>query len=258
MTRRLITLELKPFAALVRLNRPERHNALVPELLRDLLDTLQEPGVKQSPVLVLAAKGRSFSTGGDLQGFWQHRQSIGQYARELVGLLNEAILALYTHPVPVACAVQGLVTGGALGLLLGADRVIMQRGASITPWYSKIGFSPDGGWTALLPSIIGRQQTANWLYGNCTETAERCLDLGLVHDLTDTNPVAAALAWAQQVSALEPSSIGHTKALLKGETGILRARLEAERELFVQQVQTPQARAGIARFLGQDQESSRS
>jgi 2-(1,2-epoxy-1,2-dihydrophenyl)acetyl-CoA isomerase len=130
----------------------------------------------------------------------------------------------------------------------------MRRGATITPWYGKVGFSPDGGWTALLPGIIGRKQTACWLYGNLTETAERCLDMGLVHDVTDADPVDAALAWAQQVSTLERDSIRQTRRLLNGESGSLRERLEAERKLFVEQIQTPQARAGIARFLGHDQE----
>ncbi|HEY5776542.1 MAG TPA: enoyl-CoA hydratase/isomerase family protein, partial [Xanthomonadales bacterium] len=153
---RLVTLERRGPIALVSLNRPARHNALVPELLAELLQVLGDPVCQDAAVVVLRAEGRSFSTGGDLYGFRQQRETIGTYAYGLVGQLNEVILAIYAHPAAVVCSVHGQVTGGSLGLLLAADHVIMRRGASITPYYSVVGFSPDGGWTALLPDIIGR------------------------------------------------------------------------------------------------------
>jgi len=72
--------------ATVTLNRPERHNSLVPGFLRDLGAAITaceaDPGAK---VLVLRAAGRSFSTGGDLRGFSEHAQDPARYADELVG-----------------------------------------------------------------------------------------------------------------------------------------------------------------------------
>jgi 2-(1,2-epoxy-1,2-dihydrophenyl)acetyl-CoA isomerase len=250
MTEPLVTLEVTKNAAVIRLNRPARHNALVPALLEDLLDALRDERSRNARTVILAAEGRSFSTGGDLLEFWQHRDNIADYAQKLVGLLNQAVIALWMHPSPVVCAVQGQVTGGSLGLLLAADRVIMMRGVTITPWYSEVGFSPDGGWTALLPGVIGRQRSFDWLCSNASVTAEECLDMGIAHELVAKDAFAAALAWAERIAGMNQESIESTRSLLGRKTDELRQRLEAERAAFVRQVQTPGALEGIARFLG--------
>lgn len=249
MTERLVKLERQGKVAILSLNRPARHNALVPELLSDLLAALESNDCLDASAVILRAEGPSFSTGGDLLGFQQHRDRIGEYAHELVGLLNQAILALYTHPAPIVCVVQGRVTGGSLGLLLASDRVVMRRGATITPWYGVVGFSPDGGWTALLPAAIGRQQTMHWLASNASRDADSCLMLGLVHQVVDTDCDAAAMAWAERVAEMQSGSITRSRRLLNANIKELRRRLEAEREAFVTQVQTPQALDGINQFL---------
>lgn len=250
VTEPLVTLEVTETAAIIRLNRPARHNALVPGLLQELLDALNDERCRNTTAVILAAEGQSFSTGGDLLGFWQHRDDIADYSQRLVGLLNQVVLALYTHPVPVACAVQGQVTGGSLGLLLAADRVIMHRQVTITPWYAAVGFSPDGGWTAMLPDVIGREQSGNWLLSNATFAADQCLAIGLAHELVTTDVMSAALAWSDNIAGMSAASIGSTRSLLRGDAAEIRRRLDAERAAFVQQVQTPEAIAGIARFLG--------
>ena len=252
MTEPLVMLETVETAAIIRLNRPARHNALVPELLRDLLDTLQDDRCRNSRATILAAEGSSFSTGGDLRGFWQHRDNIADYAHTLVGLLNETVLAIFTHPAPVACAVHGQVTGGSLGLLLAADHVIVQPGVSITPWYARVGFTPDGGWTALLPDIVGRQRTSHWLSTNASVDAEDCVRLGVANELATDGALDAALRWSREVAGHSAASIRATRALLGQPVAELGRRLEAERSAFVQQIQTPEAIAGIARFLGEE------
>jgi len=246
---RLVTLRFEGNIALVSLNRPDRHNSLVPELLSRLLQVLEHQDCQAAPVVILRAEGHSFSTGGDLFGFQNHRSSIGTYARDLVGQLNQVILAMYTHPAAIVCAVHGQVTGGSLGFLLAADRVIMRRGVTITPYYSVVGFSPDGGWTALLPDIIGRQQTMHWLASNASHDADTCEALGLAQQVVDNDCDAAALRWAEQVAEKQSGSVTRTRKLLNTRVEALRKRLEAERESFVSQVQTRQALDGIELFL---------
>ena len=245
----LVTLRRNGGIALVSLNRPARHNALVPELLAALLQTLEHPDCRGAAAVVLRAEGRSFSTGGDLAGFRAHRDTIAAYAHGLVGQLNEVILAMYTHPAPIVCAVQGQVTGGSLGLLLAADHVIMRRGATITPYYSSVGFSPDGGWTALLPGVIGRQRAMHWLLQNVSNDADACLALGLVHRVVEDGCDAAALEWTQRVAANDAGSILQTRKLLNSDCAALRRRLDAERDAFVRQIQTQTALDGIDKFL---------
>ena len=248
-TEPLVRLKRQGKIALLSLNRPARHNALVPELLSELLRALEHNDSRSAAVIILRAEGASFSTGGDLGGFQKNRDTIGIYAHELVGKLNQLILALYTHPAAIVCAVNGQVTGGSLGLLLASDHVIMRRGITITPYYSLVGFSPDGGWTALLPDIIGRQQAMHWLASNTSYDADACHKLGLVHQVVEKDCDASAFAWAKTVAGFQAGSVARTRKLLNTNVDILRQRLEAERENFVSQIQTQQALDGIDQFL---------
>jgi len=106
----LILLETRDGIATLTLNRPERHNSLVPELLCEMLNALD--GLSHQVELcaiVLQANGRSFSTGGDVQAFYDHRDNIGVYASEIVGLLNQVIVAMVRLPAPIVAAVHGIV-----------------------------------------------------------------------------------------------------------------------------------------------------
>ena len=249
MAEPLVTIERHGAVAAITLNRPARHNALVPGLLTELLESLKGEPIAGAGALVLAAEGRSFSTGGDLLGFHEHRDTIGEYAEQLVGLLNDVILALYDLPLAAVCAVNGQVCGGSLGLLLGCGRVVMQRDASVTPWYGAVGFSPDGGWTAMLPDIIGARPAAQWLADNARHDAARCLDLGLADQVVDTDAMAAALAWASEAAITEPGSAANARSRRHGDSAGLAGRLAAEKREFVRQVRTAEARRGIERYL---------
>ncbi|MCP4357411.1 MAG: enoyl-CoA hydratase/isomerase family protein, partial [Chloroflexi bacterium] len=159
--------------AVLTLNRPERHNSLVPVFLEEMLAKLTAATADSNiRALVLQANGRSFSTGGDAQGFVDHADDIAAYSGRIVGLLNECMLALIDLPVPVITAVHGQTTGGSLGFILASDMVLVSPEASFTPFYSVVGPSPDGGWAVLLAKVIGRKRAAAVLYSNETITAE--------------------------------------------------------------------------------------
>jgi 2-(1,2-epoxy-1,2-dihydrophenyl)acetyl-CoA isomerase len=245
--------------AVLTLNRAERHNSLVPELLMELLQALRELA-DQADVrcVVLQANGRSFSTGGDVRAFYEHRDDLSDYAYHIVGLLNWVILALVELPVPVVAAVHGIVTGGSMGLVLGCDVVLVAPEASFTPYYSIVGFSPDGGWTAMLPTIIGSKRSAEALLRNLSISAEQAVAWGIASLVVPADRIHdEALAVAQDIAAKKPGSIRHTKRLLSlaccdpspGSGQGLAARLEAERARFVEQIVTEEARQGIAAFL---------
>ncbi len=237
--------------SILTLNRPERHNSLVPALLEELLVQIKDAGSQtELRVVILQANGRSFSTGGDMGGFYQHLDDIGSYAYEIVGLLNQVILALRALPVPVVAAVHGLVTGGSLGLVLAADGVLVSPKASFTPYYSVVGFSPDGGWTTMLPGLIGLKRTAGILMHNRTVTAEQAVAWGLADRIVPASQIRQqALADAEAIVSKKRGSLRHTKRLLAAGDGDLAKRLEKERARFVRQIRTAEARQGILDFM---------
>lgn len=250
--RRLVLVEVDGPVATITLNRPERHNSLVPAMLTELIDAIDGCEAAPGPgVLVLRAAGRSFSTGGDLLGFREHDNAIADYATELVGLLNDAIIRLYDGRLPVIAVVDGQVTGGALGFVLAADVVLVTDRASFTPYYVEAGFSPDGGWTAILPDIIGRARAATVQLLNQSITAAQALDWGLATAHADSPRVDEAVAeLCGQLLGKKAGSVRCTRRLLRPRD--LESRLEDERQRFVKQIATPEAKAGIRAWLGDE------
>ncbi len=247
----LVLLNYEGATAVVSLNRPERHNSLVPALLQTMLDVLADVAANESVrVVVLQANGRSFSTGGDALGFVQHANNMEPYAREIVGLLNQVILALIDLPVPVITAVQGIVTGGSLGFVLASDIVLLAPQASFAPFYSEVGPSPDGGWAVLLPLLIGPRRAAEVLYFNETIDAETAVTWGLANRIVAADQIQAeAMTLAKAIAAKKEGSIRHTKQLLHLNRTDIAARLAAELDHFVQQMVTAEAIDGFRNFV---------
>lgn len=247
----LVPVEREQAIATVTLNRPERHNSLVPELLRELLDALSGLSAGSDlQALILRANGRSFSTGGDVQAFYDHRENIRPYASEIVGLLNQAIIALIDLPFPVIAAVHGIVTGGSLGLVLASDIVLVSPRASFTPYYTVVGYSPDGGWTALLPKVIGTKRAAEIQMLNQTISAEQAVAWGMANRLVPAERLGdEARAEARTIARAKRGSMTRTKRLLWGNKSKIAARLEAERRSFVEHISSAEAIDGMAAFL---------
>jgi 2-(1,2-epoxy-1,2-dihydrophenyl)acetyl-CoA isomerase len=231
------------------LNRPDRHNSLVPALLDSLnadLDRLA--AMRDLRAVVLQGNGRSFSTGGDVAGF--HAVPRGRrraYAQGLVGSLNRAILGLLRLPVPVIARIHGPLTGGSLGLLLASDLSAITPQAFIQPYYTTVGFSPDGGWTALLPARIGAARAREIQLLNRRLSAQEALELGIVSACVAPDALDATIdGWLDRLTAMLPQSMARTKALLAADCA---AALEAELQQFLEQIDSEEADAGMARFL---------
>ncbi len=243
-----------PVATLT-LARPAMRNALVPDLLLDLCVALEQIGRRgETRAVVLAADGEAFSIGGDMRRFAAEMAgpALQTYAAELVGLLNQAVLALLRLPQPVVAAVHGHVTGGSLGLVLACDLAVMADDAVLKAHYATAGFTPDGGWTALLPRLVGARRAAACLMLNRSLSARQALDWGVVNELAPSSEVAtAAQRAAERIAASPEATMRAAKRLLAPDTALagIEAALEAERQRFVAAIVEPAARAGVADFL---------
>lgn len=236
----------------IRIDRAERHNSLVPTLCEELANAVDQLAEDDRVrVLHLETAGPSFSTGGDVGELYAHRDELAAYADRLVGRLNGALLAFARAPQPTVVGVDGQVTGGALGLLLVADVVVMGPDATIIPYYPVVGFSPDGGWTALLPAIIGSKRTTSLLATNGSMTAEQALEWGLAAELVNDREAVEerTASIAREMAGMATGSLEHTKRLVGPDVDELEERLATERRAFLEQVETDEALEGMAAFL---------
>jgi len=249
----LVVVEVAARVARLTLNRPARHNSLVPALLDDLHAALDRVEREDLVALVLAARGPSFSTGGDVAALAAvPRGQRGTHAGRLVGSLNRAIVRLLDLPCPVIVRLHGIATGGACGFVFAADLVAMAPAAFLAPYYVDVGFAPDGGWTALLPERIGAARAAAIQLLNQRIAAAEALSLGLATAIVAEGALDTQIsAWTATLAAKVPASLAATRALLMPpwRAAAIRAGLEREREHFMDQIESPQAEAGMARFL---------
>jgi 2-(1,2-epoxy-1,2-dihydrophenyl)acetyl-CoA isomerase len=234
----------------ITLARPERSNSLVPDLLEEFLSGFRaldvEPAVR---CIVLAAEGATFSTGGDIEAIRRAAERHA-YAARLVGLLNQVIVEVCFAATPVVAAVHGMVTGGSLGFLVAADVVVMASEATIRPWYATVGFAPDGGWTALLPSLIGHRRALETLVTDAVVTPEQALAWGLAHRVVPVQVVGeVATSIARDISGGKAGALAAARRLVRGPREAVVAALEAERDAFLELVVGEEATSGMDAFL---------
>lgn len=251
----LVRLDIQEAVATLTLNRPDMHNALVPELLEDFLAALRQVHTRADiRVLILAAESPSFSIGGDMRRFAAEAElgidNLRAYSAHLVERLNQAVLALVQLPQPVIAAVHGTITGGSLGFLLGADLAVMAEQTVLKAHYATAGFCPDGGWTARLADLIGTRRTAAALLLNRSISAAEALDWGLVSEVASTEQVLPrARAMASRIAAYPAGTMKVAKRLLNAQAPELATRLEAERQGFLERVVSDEALVGVRQFL---------
>lgn len=225
-----------------------RANALEPGMLSALEGAIGQVRAR-APGFLLLTGGRNFTSGGDVARFCEAAEqgTVADYAGKVVPVLQRVVMSLLTLPCPVIAAARGAITGGGAGLLFAADAAIVAPDAFVQPYYARMGFAPDGGWTALLPERIGAGAAQGWLTADTRETAEGLMRLGLAQGIAD-DPQAAALA---RVEELDPGALSEIKALVWDTPRLqaVKARLDAETEAFRRRIVTPQTHARMQGFL---------
>lgn len=244
------------------LDRPARHNALTPDLLDDLLAAMKAAQEGAATAVVLTGAGSSFSTGGDVGGFMEAAGDparLDAYAARTVGGLHAAILALLKLTMPVIARVNGPVTGGSVGLVLAADLVAMADEAFLQPYYSEVGFSPDGGWTALLPERVGTARALEIQFLNRRIAAAEAVEIGLA---TATAPGAGldrvVDRWLENLATKSDASLRATRRLVWNEARRARVaeRLAEEERMFRKLITTPDTSSRMTAFVNRRQRTA--
>ena len=133
--------------------------------------------------------------------------------------------------------------------MLACDLVAMTPSCFIAPYYTEVGFSPDGGWTALLPARIGERRAREIQLLNRHVVADEALALGLADGVSDDID-AVIDGWIAALRAKSQASIHSTRKLLRPDLRAIAEGLEHERQAFLALIGSEETEAGMARFLG--------
>lgn len=182
---RHLLVETKNKICYLTLNRPDIHNAFDDALINELIDALKRIEKDSSiRVVILRSNGKSFSAGADLN--WMKRMSDYSEAQNQADSMKLAELMFRLNHLnkPTIALVQGATFGGAVGLVACCDIAIATQHAKFCLSEVKIGLIP----AVISPYVIraiGERQARRYFLSAELITAERALNLGLIHELSD-------------------------------------------------------------------------
>lgn len=202
--------ELSQGVLTITLNRP-KVNALSIEMVQTLHQLLADAARNaEVRVILLAARGNVFSAGQDIAEIKAAQGTSFRY--HLLRTYNPLILQIRRLEKPVLAAINGPVSGAALGIVLACDLRIAADTARFVVGFVGVGLAPDSGVSLLLPALIGLGRACEFAYSNTPIEAQQALELGLVNRVVPSSELdAQAAAWAAALAQGPINAIGLTK-----------------------------------------------
>lgn len=245
----LLLTDFKEGVLTLTLNRP-KVNAFNFELIAALQSAFKQAEREdQVRCVVLTGAGEVFSAGQDVTAFQQEEPV--SFRRHLLRTYNPLILQIRRLEKPVLAAINGAVSGAALGIALACDLRLASERARFVVGFGGIGLAPDSAVSLLLPALIGLGRAAEFTFTNASISAEQALAWGLVNRVTPTAEFQAeAAAWATRLAQGPIRAMGLAKrAFNKAVLGNLEEVLDYEAHLQEIAGQGAEHKEGVRAFL---------
>lgn len=239
----------------ITLNRPEALNTFSLGMGEELLRVLAELGADDTVrAIVLRGAGKVFSAGGDIRAMMDHVRKgddRAAYFRAPLAAFGKTVLAVRNTPKPVLAAVHGAVAGVAFNIMLACDLKLATDTTRFTQAFIRLGLSPDGGGTWLLPRLVGYARACELALLPTELDASTAREWGLVNWVVpETDFEDEVRRIAARLAAAPRAATARAKSLLAGayEHG-LAEQVEAERLAQVENAASPDFDEGLTAFL---------
>jgi methylglutaconyl-CoA hydratase len=234
----------------IALNRPDRRNAMTPEMQMELIAAFEETAASNCRVLILSAKGAAFCSGLDLSVLTGLAHETAQDHRADAERIARLFLALYELPMPTIAAVHGAAIAGGSGLAFIPDFTIATPAAKFGFTEVRIGFVPALV-SAFLALQLGDKQARDLLLTGRIFTAEHAHHLGLVTEIVPELDLPLHVeTLAEQLAASSPRALASIKRLLATQhKAWLEAAVLAAIEANAEARATSDFREGVTAFL---------
>ncbi|MEG3181708.1 crotonase/enoyl-CoA hydratase family protein [Sphingomonas sp. LT1P40] len=215
MTEQRVTIDFAEGIANVRLNRPDKMNALDPAMFAGIADAIEQlgsmPGLR---AVVLSGEGRAFCAGLDMASMAGGGSGMDLRTRSHgdSNLFQQVAWGWRTLPVPVIAAVHGIAFGGGFQIMSGADIRIAAPATRCSIMEMKWGIVPDMAGFALWRTTVRDDVLRELSYTAREFAAEEALALGFLTRIDD-DPHASAMTLARQIAGRNPHAIRAAKRL---------------------------------------------
>lgn len=232
---------------ILRLQRPERRNALNLRVKQSLLDALAAIKDDSETRCVIITGGDKFFVGGS--DISEMRDMTAQTHRKLES--GKVFEQLRAFDKPTIAAVEGYALGGGCELALACDLIVASRSAQFGQPEIRVGIMPGAGGIQRLVRAAGRHRAARLLLTGEPFPAAEAFAMGLVSELVDPGEtLLAATRLAQSINAMPPLAVSAIlQAIGYGEDVPLTAALAYDRRLFEDLFDTADQVEGMQAFL---------
>lgn len=237
----------------ITLNRPEKLNALVGHMRRDLAEALEHAGSDRTiRVVVITGAGRGFCAGGDVPFMAEliERNDAEEFSR-LLGAARRVILSIRQMTKPVVAAINGVAAGAGCNLALACDLRIASTDAVFSQSFVKVGLHPDWGGTYFLPRLVTPNKACELFFLGSAIDAEEALRLGIVNRVVSPGQLEDEVrALAERLREAPPLAVAAAKQAVyatdsAGLDDMLRYETEAQMRCF----ESEDGREGVRAFL---------
>ncbi|PPG68142.1 enoyl-CoA hydratase/isomerase family protein, partial [Rathayibacter sp. AY1F4] len=202
-----VVLERDGSVARITLNRPDALNAIDLGTARLLLSTVADLDADAGcSVIVIAAAGRAFCTGGDISAIMGSEHP-DHYLRDVATTTAQVIRLLEDSRAVVVCAIDGMVAGAGIAFALAADIVIATPAALFLSAYGDVGLVPDVGVTAALPRVVGRRRALDFVLSGRPVRAAEALEWQLVTEVVPRADLAGRVDERVRALAAKPAHV---------------------------------------------------
>jgi enoyl-CoA hydratase len=233
----------------ITLDRPDRLNAVNPEMSRELLACLQSlTDDEDANVAVLSGAGRAFCAGGDLS--LEDTFTPTTFRRELE-LYADTVLAILSCSKPIICAMNGDAVGWGATLALFCDIIIANRKARIGDPHVTVGLSTGDGASVIWPQLAGYPRAKEFLLTGDLMSAEQAVGFGLINEAVDAELLRPRVdQLADRIAAKPRLAVARSKASINIPLKqIVRASMDAYIEHELETQRSPEHPAAVKQFL---------
>jgi enoyl-CoA hydratase/carnithine racemase len=232
---------------IVRMNRPDKKNALTSSMYAAMADALENANSHADiRCVVIAGLPGAFSAGNDLAEFSQAATSGAGLALPVIRFLH----ALARSERPLVAAVQGLAVGVGTTMLLHCDHVVAGSDARFSTPFVNLGLVPEAASSLLAPRLMGHRRAFELLVMGRPLDAAAALACGLVNAVVPPGDVEAeAMKAAHHIAALPTEAVATSRRLMRGSPDETVAHIDEEVRVFKERLQSAEAQAAFKTFL---------
>lgn len=199
----------------IRLNRPEKKNALSDELAWAIVTAVEKAAHDDDVwVIAITGSGDAFCAGLDL-GDRKAASPLSKMDDQLDDVHWVGRFPIVLREVcdkPVVAGINGVAVGAGLSLAMAADIRIVARSARLMAGYTRIGGSPDGGLSWSLSQAVGYEQAMRFMLENRTVLGDEAVRLGMAGEVVEDAQLSKRLAeYCSQIAAWSPITTRLTK-----------------------------------------------